>query len=91
MGENGEEIKKYKQVAAEYLWGCKYSIRNRVAKERICMTQGHGQWCEDSLREQRVLGTVTVENWDSGNRIIEILKNKINAKSKKAELLPTWL
>ena len=29
----------------------KDSIGNTVAKEYICMTHGHGQWCGDCLRE----------------------------------------
>ena len=33
----------------------KYSLGNRVAKEYICMTHGHG-WCGDCLREWGVLG-----------------------------------
>ena len=28
----------------------KYSIRNRVPKEHVCMTHGHAQWCGDCLR-----------------------------------------
>ena len=28
----------------------KYSIGNGVAKELICMTHGHEQWCGDCLR-----------------------------------------
>ena len=27
-----------------------YNIGNGVAKELICMTYGHGQWCGDGLR-----------------------------------------
>ena len=51
MGEKSEEIKKYKLLVTEYLWDVKYSISDRVAKENICMTHGHGQWCGDCLRE----------------------------------------
>ena len=36
----------------------KYSIGNGVAKELICMTHGHEQWCEDGLREWWQLGRI---------------------------------
>ena len=29
----------------------KYGMGNIVAKQHICMTHGHGQWCGDYLRE----------------------------------------
>ena len=35
-----------------YIWqDIKYNIGNGEAKELICMTHGHGQWCGDCLRE----------------------------------------
>ena len=40
----------------------KYSIDNRVAKEHICMTHGHVQWCGDCLRE------CVGRNWVEGTK-----------------------
>ena len=34
----------------------KYSIGKGVAKELLCMTHGHEQWCGDCLREWGILG-----------------------------------
>ena len=50
MGENGKEF-KYRLLVTDNHGDIKYSIRNRVAKELICRTHGHGQWCGDCLRE----------------------------------------
>ena len=42
-------------------------------KERVCMTQGHGQQGVDSLREQGVVGKGRTmgENWDNSHRTIK--------------------
>ena len=44
----------------------KYNIGNEVAKELICMTHGHEQWCGDCLRELGVLGRGRAKGEDLG-------------------------
>ena len=82
MGRMGEkvEITKYKLVDTNMHRDVKNSIGNGVAKEFICMTRGHEQWCGDCWREQGVLGGrgQRRKNWDNCNSII----NKIYLKSK---------
>ena len=61
----------------------KYSIGNRAAKELICMTQGHEQWCGDCLREwgsgwRGAKG----KNWDNCYSII----NKIEFKKEALKI-----
>ena len=49
-----------------------YSIGNGEAKELICVTHGHEQWCGDCLREWQVLGGEGQrgKNQDNYNSII---------------------
>ena len=47
-------------------------LENGVAKEPICMTHGHEQWCGDCLREWAVVdgGGQRGKKWDNCNSII---------------------
>ena len=51
-GGEGEEVRGLRSRNKELL-NCdgdiKYSTGNGVAKELICMTHGHEQWCRDCL------------------------------------------
>ena len=44
----------------------KYSIGSIVAKEYICMTHGHGQWCGDCLKEWMRPGWMGAKREKSG-------------------------
>ena len=58
-GGMGEELKGLRSTNRELQnshGDVKYSIGKGVAKELLCMTHGHEQWCGDCLREWGVLG-----------------------------------
>ena len=63
MGERGGGIKKYKLVVAKSHGDAKYSIGNWVAKERICITHGHGPQYGNCLME---LAECLVERYKGG-------------------------
>ena len=53
-GEMGEEVRRLRITNRQLQnshGDVKYSIGSGVAKEPICMTPGHKQWCGDCLRE----------------------------------------
>ena len=59
FGGKGEEVRGLRSTNRQLQnshWGVKYSIGKGVAKEHICMTHGHEQWCGDCLSEWAVLG-----------------------------------
>ena len=59
FGRMGEEVRGLRSTNWQSQSGhgdVKYSVGIRVAKELICMTHGHEQWCGDGLKEWGVLG-----------------------------------
>ena len=56
MGEEVRGLRSTNRKFQDSHRDVKYSTGNGVAKELICMTHGHEQWCGDGLREWGVLG-----------------------------------
>ena len=56
IGEEAKGLRSTNKQSQNSHSDVKYSIGNGVAKELICMTQGHEQWCGDGLGEWEVLG-----------------------------------
>ena len=70
MGEEVRGLRSTNRQLKSSHGDVKYSIGNGVAKELICMTRGHEQWCGDCLKEQGLWRWVMGRNWDKCNSII---------------------
>ena len=55
MGEEVRGLRSTNRKLQNNHGNIKYSIGNGVAKELICMTHGHEQWCGDCQREWGML------------------------------------
>ena len=78
MGEEVRGLRSTNRELQKSHGNVMYSIRYGVAKELICMTQGHEKWCRGCQRESAELGGGRQRGiyWDNCKSII----NKISLK-----------